>query len=1203
MKKTYILMVLLLLGLMSHPALAQTPCAAREGNDGDINFYCADPHVRATDLDAPNHHDVLPATSGMGGILTSPQAVTVGRTFFDPDSAELSTSDSVTVPAHFQEDGSVLSASCFGDYYLYWVDWMKELVDGDLVLPPGLVWTDVDGDGVMDSFESEDDDNDNVCDGCEWDDDGDGIWDPREDTNGNGVIDAGEDINANGALDNNEDDNGNGTRDWGEDSNHNGVLDKDTITFDIAAFVPSLPESCRKNPVSGPILVSDGDQDLADVHLEDNWPAMPDTLIAGTMRMDGTPIGDMIPDPVDSYFPEISVPTELYLPVNVTQGDFDGDGRLEAAILNLLPLNQNYWETFSALADDPATAGEFFKGLLPLQSFPYPGFMARADVQTEGPLFAVADTFAEGGGPTFTYNRENESTTVEPESPKNNLSQPMSIRAVDFSDAANTDLAVLHQRFYRLPEKLTGSHSVSRPTPHPYCTNLVAGEYPDPDLDINHLAVGMTGVYGEVLAGFELSTPIQSHLLGYLTSHKNDPGTPDLFQKQPSPEHPYRYCVGTGSIDFETGNFNGNDTPDLAVANFGGLGLSGPFAPGMGDPGGLALEVAGSVNFISDYAGGNNTESMNNLPIVPVPGQRHPVHPIDCATANIVGHDNGVHDVACTYGDAMGMHLEVARNIFYSVPDIIRSESVEDTCPPFGMMPAAPMGPGCGHADGTWFMYNTNAAASTLKPLEEWRCRALDETANPANPGEDLADAIPVPGGDPVYDLFECEGRADSITCPRLDRAHATKFEYSALYSFSTAAARTAVRAIWGGCTAAGPNFTCNIAGFEPNSWQCQEGGAGPAAFPLACRGTTVDNTVTQLPAPLTDAGAGTLIPPVERNMIFRCGYNFNLARDSEFCVYINNGTGGFSTSYPNHHCIDMAQYSVPRIVPEFPVNLVNLSFPKASYFGGPVCGGAMGGPLAANDCKTMKSWGNVSANGMMGLGVWPFSIDLADLCNTTGAPIPDGKADAILGLNNSHYVALICSKGGAEPYKSADVLFLDASTPRHKADMGEYLQDQIAKITAGTPLILSDYLKLSMGLMSGTSFVTVPKDPINGLNEFSEAETRRGIVAIQAFPWRTFVTFMNSLGGIGDLFGAFAGAGKMMAAPKNIELPAGAGGAMEMPAAGRMEMGTLWNAVDVGKLKETPLLRDQGFLNIFGIRQENLESTLNQEGSEGRQP
>ncbi len=207
-----------------------------------------------------------------------------------------------------------------------------------------------------------------------------------------------------------------------------------------------------------------------------------------------------------------------------------------------------------------------------------------------------------------------------------------------------------------------------------------------------------------------------------------------------------------------------------------------------------------------------------------------------------------------------------------------------------------------------------------------------------------------------------------------------------------------------------------------------------------------------------------------------------------------------------------------------------------------------------------------------MGLGVWPFHATLADLVDKTGAPRPDGCADAILALNNSFHVALIPSqackkvegKPGQyeqdkiimEPFKSAPTLFFDSTTPKFKQDMAVFVKAPLQKLLDKQPLDATDKLTLGIAMLSGTSFVTVPEQPLTGAREFVDLSPQRGIVAIHGFPWRLLLTSLNSAefpasmvegliktfgNTLQGLFGGIAGQGA--AAPGCANIPGAAGG------------------------------------------------------------
>lgn len=363
----------------------------------------------------------------------------------------------------------------------------------------------------------------------------------------------------------------------------------------------------------------------------------------------------------------------------------------------------------------------------------------------------------------------------------------------------------------------------------------------------------------------------------------------------------------------------------------------------------------------------------------------------------------------------------------------------------------------------------------------------------------------------------------------------------------------------------------------------------------ISCEGVTANQgngMALALPNPLlsalipfvddvTKAPLGTIAyqGPVQRDAVYSCNSGVPINRNSELAVYMNRGANvPFAQQFTNdpefHQYVNMAAFNVPPIVADFPVDLASES-----------------SPTLLNKDK-MSVTNKISAKGskpgnFVGLGVWPSHAALADLVDKNGAPLPngDGCADAIIALNNSFHVALIpsqaCKKVAGQPgsgqpgkyeqdkiiqqpFQGAPTLFFDSTTPKFKHDMVEFIKGPLQKLKDQQPLDAADKLTLGIALMSGTSYVSVPEQPLTGQREFSDLPPQRGIVAIHGFPWRFLLTSMNSaefpasmiegmMKSLGSkfkgLFGALPGmGGPGGGAPGCANLPGGKGGCTLIP-------------------------------------------------------
>ena len=930
----------------------------------------------------------------------------------------------------------------------------------------------------------------------------------------------------------------------------------------VEALVPK-GGSCRT--VNNPVLVTNGKQDTRDYGLEDNWPSGPTALV-----------GELIPDPLDSFFPTVPYKTFLFLPIHGTEVKIDNAATSSVAVLNYFPINPTFFDAIGTSVNSIFTDDDASRVLTQLIPAPLPGFLLNPEFQaSDAPLFTIVDQFQDGSAPRFTLNNQNESVvdTLIKKSPKNTRSSPVAIQNLPITGAGSEDLAVLHQSFFDpaprvVPPPPAGSPPIvpsdplqeqlvrllfpwqfSPSTAKDYCTNgnpsflgRKASNGSSQPIDTNYLSIALNLAVGQNLASVNLSTPIKSSILGYLTSYQNMGG--GIFNRlgrgtPADPLDPNRFCVGKTPDSFVKANLDGGpEANDLVVSNFGGFGLHG-VQPIALDPG-LAVEVAGGMTFVRNFAGGAG--DVLHIPIKPVVGNNtHPVHPINVTCGDING--DGLDDCITTFMDGMGFNFGMDAQKFYRVPEVIIAEQGQYPT----QWPSCEVGRlGSRTVCNSMNSNQTAAVYSNLQGFDNgnWSCDRLprvqtaggDTVASPASATSEVVGN---------RDIFSCHGRPQNASCPEFVPANASQFVYKVNYDFNGLTGNSNWPPRSWNCGVVGPSvsnpnektFSCNITGFEPNSWTCTFIDLAPADnipdnYNFRCEGTANAATVPSLPANLESVNATLKRNDiVTRDALFSCDHSqVNVNRESEFAVYMNHGKGrnsrgayNFDTSFTSNrsdlHYVNMAQYSVPRIVPDFPVQFQT----------GTNWRGFNTNTMSVRDDVSVRGNG---PNNTIGLGVWPFHAELADVVNSQGAPIPDGKADAVIALNNSNYVAIIASRGdprdpSVEPFTGSPILFLDsaaqmpASSPRNAGNLLEFVRTAVGKLNnpGRGALTVADRLSLLVGLASGTSFVTVPKDPINALNEFGQPETNRvdsangrGLMTIHGFPWRILMTWINSL-------------------------------------------------------------------------------------------
>ncbi len=694
-------------------------------------------------------------------------------------------------------------------------------------------------------------------------------------------------------------------------------------------------------------------------------------------------------------------------------------------------------------------------------------------------------------------------------------------------------------------------------------------------INVGFLNMNMRFATGKTLLDAQIKTTNENQILGYLTWYKNRNDGSLEFDKQPTADNPYRLCVGKSPTHFVKANLDGDKDAtghpiydDLVVSEFGG------FTPSW-DPTIFAafMEVAGGMTFIRDYTG--NGGQVLHLPIAPDMGNTHIQHYIDTACGDVDGDGDDDCVATGMDGMGLQIHAglkELFRVPDVAVagkPQPQAGGGPDEVFFPWAgdctVDVADPNKVTCAglekFADGSWMC--------DKQPTQDVNGTAF--LNNPANP-EDMVEAqkpdLYVCHGaplDPTCPEFKKENALRYLYKVRyeLKITNVNKTPVQVLEDmngpqnkFPVAGADCAVKDNGGG-----KNFSMVCTGIPDfDGWTCDiRPVPDPAGLQMTCQAlTTARGANGEMPASFaqwpdafgeSDADMKDIVTPdweagvrkdfpVIRDAFYACGYDFNINRNSEFAVYMNPGNGAFNTIYPNLHYVDMAQVKVPRIVPDFPMNfdmsnIVNLKNGigniNVNLPGGQGAAQQQGFvdelPVVENlndeedkfnlDYMGVRYGMNVKGTGpnnTIGLGVWPFDVELADLVDKTGAPKPDGLADAVVALNNSHYVAIIASQGGWEPFKGAPTLYFDTSTPELKTRHSNFLVKAVEKVKLGEKLSAIDYLTLLGGLMSGTSYVTVPKDPINGLNEFTQPDARRGIVAIHAFPWRLVGTWLNSL-------------------------------------------------------------------------------------------
>ncbi len=928
----------------------------------------------------------------------------------------------------------------------------------------------------------------------------------------------------------------------------------------LECLLKSIPESCKN--VGNPVLVTNGAQDPQDQLLEDNWPAFPDTLVAG-----------LIPDPVDSVFPTLSQRTDFFLPIDGKEIISANPPSRQVAALNYLPLRSDFLNILFRRINQVNTEDDFNDFLAQFVPMPFPGFLLDPELQQQqAPLFGVMHDF--NGGVQTTYNFQNECVVDRVKSTQNCRSAPVSLETVPLSSSESKDLVILHQYFLdpisldrptgTLPTSVANLRNNSflrqfaqllfpRDVPgalaEKYCTNVIGGNFPgkvsgnpwSQPINVSFFSQDYDFVQAGSLGHTSGSVPVRNSILGYLTSYKNKGGAEfERIGRASNTNDPLRFCVGKTPTHVEKANLDGDISPDLVVSNFGGFNLNGPLQPGLVGPNKF-LETAGGMSFIRNFDG--KSGELLHLPLVPHRGATHPLHPIHVSCGDLNG--DGADDCLVTFMDGMGIHLDMNFVKEYRVPDVIRSDLTLG-----GDHLVPDMGGNCLNCSAPPNNLQlpsgvTEAIYGNIPNFNDgdWACQRILPLVNPANPGEVQASPSP-------YDLYECSGSAKDITCPDFSRSHADRFVYKVKYRVYDPA----------GCGAAAPEFQSLVSGgqFPPPAWNCDtiqqdsvmstasftchvpgmdasdpwkcEYAMRPAPFAgvpsdcnIRCSGTMpaqatptfpqiLDVVISNGPTPFFRRGG-----PVEREAIYQCGYPFNVDRNSEFAVYMNDGHGGFSnaTSSLQLQYVSMegaanaGRADDRRIVSQFPVAYTSMT--------DWVVFSSTGNSIPADRIPRMSLRSSLTAqgrgaNGSMELGVWPFHSVLADMVDKTGAPNPDGLKDAIIALNNSHFVAILPSQGGRTPFNGSPTLFIDSSTPKYKKELSDFLSGPLQHANNPTPISSSDQLSLLLGLASGTNFVSVPQDPINGLNELSAPETNRGIVALHGFPWRMLMTWVNSL-------------------------------------------------------------------------------------------
>jgi hypothetical protein len=681
-----------------------------------------------------------------------------------------------------------------------------------------------------------------------------------------------------------------------------------------------------------------------------------------------------------------------------------------------------------------------------------------------------------------------------------------------------------------------------------YKNNHSAGDSPDASkFDVVKTVAGTRSRYGVGQVPSDMA----------VADVDNNAATPDLL------------IVDYGAIDLVgLGQLLGSVLP------LGGQSFDGNVLYGFDSAGGfMAVE-----NFGEDSTT-HEVHAKNGMYYYPIrPDQfRHsdPVHPVHISTSHVPhGCDfNGdkKDDAAVTFFDGMGMSLDATITSQYQIPDIISSpQSFADP-----LLRAGPQGwksgtvcnnapltstdpsdcangdPSQAYPGGT-----SNVADDPANPfvatyelpdsgLNEFKCKRIEDgkeknldAAYPAGPDQLWSDD--------QSDLWECQGAASNPACPALKRENASQFVYhvvlggykaqdgtwAATVSSTTQTVATGSMPLaWQpmGCSedASTHKITCAHppTGFE--IWSCETKampfqGGGTSGIPtliITCSGKTVLASDASFPRSIpnflahqTGSEMWVDMAPVERDMIFDCGLKFGINRDSEFAVYMNDGNGGFLTPEAHHNYVQVAFDGMEKIVPSIPFNKKADIVPPMSM-------------NRTDDRMSMESSGAVK--GTVGTGPWPYSVACADMVDSNGSPFPDGNADIVVGMNNSHQVCLFPSQASQDPKKqnkmnpftNTKMICFDSSTTDYKNKLAAYLKDandDLAKDPVGGLFLTpQDYLKFGIGLASGTSFVDIPKDSINGLDDMNgDVETRRGITAIHGFPWKDAYTIMNSVFG-----------------------------------------------------------------------------------------
>lgn len=1113
---------------LSQGAMAQT-----------IKFY---PPIPQTDRSAtsplPNPPPVVPTYSELAAGCSGPQAATTSRTFFQADG----TSDSVTVPSNNISSTDHVSSTCAFDLIPY----------------AGVVHTKI-GDGVPPAVTP----TDPLC-----------VGTPGP------ALPAGWDLKcwtlpAAGI--------------WPEKMN---VLKKcmgQCFIADFPEYLTQYPESCKAN--QNFVRVTDGEQDLADTFLTDLAPVGAELIWP-----------EEIPDPTDAWFPTKQETVGMALPIDVTSLKAVAGGLYQAEILNRLPLNQNVKAQIEALA--PADLWWTWPGIIGR----FPWYYAKPDFQNSGAhesglasVFGLGPISPAATSPIMTYNDENECMTADTvtlagwaaialpnphghvvQDPKNCLSQPTSVRALDENGDGKEDSVHLYQRFYhsRLFKK-TGEFF--DPNWKDYCTNLNATLDGIPDLQTLdsplkfYLALDL-----EVLNPMASIISLGLHIgaqgdvdnfsnLGYITSfyNTNAGATPDaaLFKKQGSAASPWRYCVGQFPTDMEVANADGDThKPDLFIVNYGAIDLISLLDMfGFGLPPGVPITaghtslnfmVAGGFTALENFDGQHS--KMYYYPLNPTPLKSNdPVHPINVRRGDFNG--DGKDDALVTFSDGMGCNVAGQSSVKYIMPNVVASpadkgpfgwdpgvvcngDAVGDTSDCFEGVPAStPSGP-----------LNPHTAIYTgLSPeLAEFKCNRIAETHE-----KDMSPAVePTPTDDTVVtpdpnapDLWSCEGKATNPTCPELKPENASQFHYDVYYQGIFVAALPTAKWDADGdgtpnlpsgwapyCTDSGGGvITCtDLPGFA--KWECTFHAVVGPTVEVLCHGDTVVRGAPTFPVPdklpailrepqvLAETGKWHLHAPpgkvaVSRDMIFDCGVQFNLKRRSEFAVYMNKGNGSF---YPPDHAtvgnnfveVAFTGTGMHKILSEVPLKR-NWSTTFSHL-----------GPGHAH----MKKDSSGKIEGTVGLGPWPFAADCADLVDSNGYPVPDGKDDCVIGMGNAHEVCVFPSQGGLNPFTNTKMICFNSTSQDYKKKLAYFLQpatDKIAADPTGATLGIFDYLRLSIG-MASTSYVEIPKDPINAADDIDGSpEKRLGIMVVHGNPWKVSDTMSNSILGLqffNNIYGLF---------------------------------------------------------------------------------